>query len=157
MLTFKDALGTRVELTFDLREEMVPARHVLLLIQYQQKWLVTKHRTRGIEFPGGKAEKGETIEAAVKRETYEETGVVIDQLIQFAQYTVHSEQPFGKAVFTAKVIEINVDAPLYETEGALWLTTDQLDACEALSFHMKDAGMAALRKWVETNEIEWND
>lgn len=154
MYQFKDVLGTRVELTFDLQQQMIPARHVLLLLKHNHKWLVTKHTVRGMEFPGGKAEEGETIEAAVKREAYEETGVVIEHIKLFAKYVVYSEEPFCKAVFTADVQFIDIDAPTYETEGAYWFTTEQLDACEQLSFHMKDEGMTALRKWVEQYESE---
>ena len=37
--------------------------------------LVFKHPTAGIQIPAGTVEKGENIETAVKRETYEETGL----------------------------------------------------------------------------------
>lgn len=157
MIEFTDLLGTRVELTFDLQQPMIAPRHVLLLLRKDDQWLLTKHQTRGIEFPGGKAEKNETIEDAVKREAYEETGVMIQKIHQFAQYIVHSEDPFCKAVFIAAVEKIDVNAPTYETAGALWMTTEQLDTCETLSFHMQDEGMKALRKWVEAHESKWNN
>lgn len=152
MLEFTDLLGTRVELAFDWRQQTIPPRHVLLLLRHEGCWLVTKHQTRGIEFPGGKAEEGETIEEAVIREAYEETGVTIHEIHQFAQYVVHSEKPFCKAVFTAAVKSIDEEAPTYETDGAVWMTAAQLDACKTLSFHMQDEGMRALREWVEMYE-----
>ena len=107
---------------------------------------------RGVEFPGGKAEQGETIEEAAIRETIEETGVTITDTIQFAEYVVRSTSTFCKAVFTGKVAEIDEHPALYETEGAIWMTSEELDQCEELSFLMKNTGMETLRKWVKENE-----
>ena len=111
-----------------------------------------RHSVRGVEFPGGKAEDGETIEEAVIRETIEETGVTITDLVNFAEYVVQSNITFCKAVFTGKVVKIDENPVLHETEGAMWMTSDEFDQCEDLSFHMKDTGMEALRKWVEEHE-----
>lgn len=157
MLIFTDAHGGRVELTFGPNRFGMPARHVLLLVQYEGKWLLTRHRTRGIEFPGGKAEVGETIEEAVIREAYEETGVTIINVKQYAEYIVESDETFCKAVFTGVVASIEENPELHETEGAVWLSTAELEACTTLSFHMKDAGMEALRRQVTDGEIKWND
>ena len=107
---------------------------------------------RGIEFPGGKAEEGETIEEAAIREVIEETGVTIAHLTQFAEYVVQSDEPFCKAVFTGKVVHIEDNPQLHETEGAVWMTNEELNACDNLSFYMKDEGMAAIREWVDTYE-----
>lgn len=112
---------------------------------------MTRHSIRGVEFPGGKAENGETITEAAIRETLEETGVTITDLHKFAEYVVISNVTFCKAVFTGKVSSIEENPLLYETEGALWMTDEQLANCDELSFHMKDAGMAEIRKWVDEN------
>ena len=45
--------------------------------------LVFKHPTAGTQIPAGTVERGETIEAAVKRETHEETGL---QLVEIQEY-----------------------------------------------------------------------
>lgn len=152
ILTFKDLNGIQVELTFSEKNCGLAARHVLVVLKNDEKWLLTKHKIRGIEFPGGKAEDGETIEEAAIRETIEETGVTIRNLVKFAEYVVRSEEPFCKAVFTAEIATIEENPMLYETEGAYWLTDNELDLCENLSFHMKDQGMSAIRKWVIANE-----
>ncbi|MER2090128.1 MAG: NUDIX domain-containing protein [Sporosarcina sp.] len=152
MLTFNDVNGGRVELIFGRNHSGMPARHVLVVLKYKEKWLLTRHSVRGIEFPGGKAEEGETIEQAAIRETIEETGVTITDVTNFAEYIVRSNITFCKAVFTGKVAEIDENPRLYETGGALWMTNDELDACEELSFHMKDTGMELLREWVEAHE-----
>lgn len=152
ILTFKDLNGLKVELTFGENNSGLSARHVLVVLRNKGKWLLTKHKIRGIEFPGGKAEDGETIEEAAIRETIEETGVTISKLVKFAEYIVQAEEPFCKAVFTAEIATIEENPLLYETEGARWLTNKELDLCENLSFHMKDQGMSAIRKWVIANE-----
>ncbi|MCM3742544.1 NUDIX domain-containing protein [Sporosarcina luteola] len=141
--------GAQVELTFGENCLGMEARHVLVVLKHEGRWLVTRHSVRGIEFPGGKAEDGETISEAAIRETIEETGVTITELVKFAEYVVMSNVTFCKAVFTGKVSSIDENPQLYETEGALWMTDDELASCEELSFHMKDAGMAKIRKWVD--------
>ncbi|MCM3638171.1 NUDIX domain-containing protein [Sporosarcina luteola] len=125
------------------------ARHVLVVLKHEGRWLVTRHSIRGIEFPGGKAEDGETISEAAIRETIEETGVTITDLVKFAEYVVMSNVTFCKAVFTGKVSSIDENPKLFETEGALWMTDEELANCNELSFHMKDAGMVKIRKWVD--------
>lgn len=45
--------------------------------RYQGKWVFCRHRQRTTwEMPGGHKEQGETVEAAAKRELFEETGAV---------------------------------------------------------------------------------
>lgn len=152
ILIFNDVNGGCVELTFGKNQFRMPARHVLVILKHNGKWLLTRHLVRGVEFPGGKAEHGETIEEAVIRETIEETGVTITDLMQFAEYVVRSNSTFCKAVFTGKVVEVDEHPTLYETEGAMWMTSEELDHCEELSFLMKNTGMETLRKWVEEHE-----
>lgn len=146
--TFKDLQGAKVELTFGDNPMGMEARHVLVVLKHEGKWLMTRHLLRGIEFPGGKAEEGESIEEAAVRETIEETGVHITDLVKFAEYVVISNVTFCKAVFTGKVVQIEEAPTLYETAGALWMSDEELSNCDQLSFHMKDAGMAKIKEWV---------
>lgn len=152
IVTFNDLNGARVELTFGENRFEMPARHVLVVLKYKGKWLLTQHAIRGIEFPGGKAEDGETIEEAAIRETIEETGVTITNLVKFAEYVVQSNVTFCKAVFTGQIVHIDENPVLHETKGARWLTDNELGKCDELSFYMKDAGMSAIRQWVEAYE-----
>ena len=78
-VNFKDLNGAHVELTLGENRFGMDARHVLVVLKHKGKWLLTQHSIRGIEFPGGKAEDGETIEEAAIRETIEETGVTITE------------------------------------------------------------------------------
>lgn len=157
IVSFNDANGVHVELTFGENRFEMPARHVLVVLRHKGKWLLTRNSVRGIEFPGGKAEEGETIEEAAVRETIEETGVTITNLVKFAEYVVQSNVTFCKAVFTAEVVHIDESPRLHETEGAEWMSDSELDACTNLSFYMKDEGMSAIRKWVDTYESQRND
>ncbi|WP_153730917.1 NUDIX hydrolase [Sporosarcina obsidiansis] len=153
MLKFEDLNGANVELSFGPNQHDIEARHVLVVIKHLDRWLLTKHRIRGIEFPGGKAEPGESIRQAAIRETMEETGVVIENVQPFAEYVVFTDPPFCKQVFTGEVVHIETDYNLMETEGIIWMTDAELDTCKELSFHMKDKGMGELRKWVEANAL----
>lgn len=150
-MVFTDSKGGRVELTFGKNSCGMEARHVLVVLKHNGKWLLTQHPGRGIEFPGGKAEPGESIEEAAIRETIEETGVYISGLRHIAEYVVRSNETFCKAVFTGKVDTIEEQPQLHETQGALWLTDEEVDQCAELSFHMKGTGMEQIRKRVEAD------
>ncbi|WP_144513999.1 NUDIX domain-containing protein [Bacillus sp. FJAT-22090] len=157
MISFQDLNGIRVELSFERGAFPIRAMHVLILAKHENKWLLTKHPKRGLEFPGGKVEDNETIEEAAIRETLEETNVEIHHVEWFAEYMVLDIEPFSKVVFVAKVREINENKVNYETEGAVWLTTEELVNSENLSFHMKDAGMQAIIGKADVYEGKWNN
>ena len=40
----------------------------LVICRFFDQWLLTRHKERGWEFPGGKREPGETLEVAAFRE-----------------------------------------------------------------------------------------
>ena len=61
MITFQDLNGIQVELSFEKGIFPIKAMHVLVIAKYEEKWLLTKHPIRGIEFPGGKVEENETL------------------------------------------------------------------------------------------------
>ncbi|WP_391202800.1 NUDIX domain-containing protein [Psychrobacillus sp. L4] len=156
MLSFQDLNGNHVELSFEKGVFPIEPMHVLVLAKHQNKWLLTKHPKRGIEFPGGKVEESETTIQAAIRETSEETNVELTNLEWVAEYLVYEETPFCKAVYIANVDHINVEGPNFETEGAVWLTTDEFLHSNNLSFHMKDTGMKAILEKVMTLEGKWN-
>lgn len=148
MINYKDLKGNDVQLSFHEDVFTIPVKHVLILVKRNNKWLLTHHPTRGIEFPGGKIEKHETAREAAIRETYEETGVRINNLQRIASYVVFDTSPFHKEVFRAEVETIENKPKSSETIGVHWLTDEQFEREEQLSFHMKDIGMKKLREWV---------
>lgn len=157
MISFQDLNGYDVLLSFEQGSFAIPSEHVLVLAKYKGKWLVTKHPKRGLEFPGGKLEQGETLVEAAIRETKEETNVYIVELAWLAEYMVIDNIPFCKTVYVAEVGYINKEKTNFETEGAFWLSSEELTQSNYLSFHMKDDGMKAILKKVKEIESKWND
>lgn len=157
MFTFIDENGLKVVLSFENKDYLVQPKHVLVFVQKDKKWLCTLNKKRGVEFPGGKVEEGETLEEAAKREVYEETKVHITKLNFFAHYTVYAKEPFCKVVYTAKVQDIDDFNATHETEGRVWLTTEELQNHPHLSFYMKDDGMKKMLQEVSIRESEWDN
>ena len=155
MVTFTDLNGFQVELFFEKGHLDIISRHVLVLVQYDGKWLCTIHKRRGVEFPGGKVETGETLEEAAIREVFEETGVVVSDLQWFAEYLVHDDMKFCKTVFTAKFVSQEDIAFDLETSGTVWLLEDELLSLPNLSFYMKDDGMLRMLEEVKNIERKW--
>ncbi len=157
MFSFIDQHGIKVTLSFEKNTFPIPTKHVLVLANKNKKWLLTRNPKRGLEFPGGKVEKFETLEDAVKRESYEETGAILTNLEWFAEYMVHDSNPFCKSVFRATVLAIEPDVKKYETEGPVWMTLKEFKESTNLSFHMRDAGMAKMLEQVMSDESRRND
>ena len=155
MFSFQDLNGFHVDLSFVKDELTMESKHVLVLVKHQNKWLCTIHKRRGIEFPGGKVEPGETLEEAAVREVFEETGVRVKNLQWFAQYVVHSEIDFNKTVFTAQFVSQEKITFDLETSGMLWLTDEQLNNQQNLSFYMKDEGMKKMLEEVKCYDDRW--
>ena len=86
MVTFTDENGLQVDLYFGLQQYIVRPQHVLVIVKHHNHYLCTIHKKRGIEFPGGKVEKGETLQQASIREVLEETGVQINALEELGYY-----------------------------------------------------------------------
>lgn len=156
MFTYTDENEYKVELRFDEGPFEIEPKHVLVLVMYEGKWLCTIHKKRGIEFPGGKVEAGETLQEAAVREVYEETAVHITDLKWFAHYVVYEDIPFCKAVFTGRVERIDVFIEEIETLGMTWLTTEELmNQPNNLSFFMRDEGMKKILQEVKHHERKW--
>ncbi|WP_340701420.1 NUDIX domain-containing protein [Brevibacillus borstelensis] len=119
MHEFVDDFGFAVTLTFDpavFRQRT--AKHVLVFPFWQGKLVFTRHRTRGIELPGGKVEPGETSLSAAVRETFEETGAVLEAIERIGQYTVGGE--IVKDIYIARVLHL-ADLPTgTDVEEAVW-------------------------------------
>lgn len=157
MISFVDLNGYQVQLSFQHGSFSIASKHVLILAKHNGKWLLTKHSKRGLEFPGGKVETGETLVEAAIRETREETNVDIVELEWFAEYQVFDHIPFCKTVYVGKVGYINKGQTSFETDGAYWLTSEEITQNDNLSFHMKDDGMKAILKKVNEVDGKWND
>lgn len=129
MLEFKDFEGRKVTLEF---KENKSAKHVLAICKFDDKYLMTNHKIRGIEFPGGKVEPDETLEEALHREVFEETGASIESLEYVGFYTVHDERPFSKAVYYAEIKDMFFKCDYMETYGpVLYRTIEEVPGEES--------------------------
>nr|WP_088104645.1 nucleoside triphosphatase YtkD [Halalkalibacter urbisdiaboli] len=140
MYTFMDQQGCKVLLTFDQSLTLKP-KHVWIICVYQGRYLLTKHKERGLEFPGGKVEEGESLEEAAIREVEEETGATISSLSYIGQYVVHCmNKRFGKCIYFATIETMKPRESYLETEGPVLVSDfpDDLKNDKRFSFIMKD-------------------
>lgn len=116
-------------------------KHVWIISRYKDSWLLTKHPSRGMEFPGGKVEKGERAEEAAVREVYEETGGVVNNLYYVGQYKVAGKsETVVKNVYYAEVSRLEKKQSYHETEGPRLLSElpSAVRKNKKYSFIMKD-------------------
>ncbi|KHF39712.1 RNA deprotection pyrophosphohydrolase [Halalkalibacter okhensis] len=139
MYQFQDQNGCQVRLTFEESGFGENAKHIWVVCRYKDSWLLTRHRTRGLEFPGGKVEIGETLVEAAKREVREETGAEVDALHYIGQYEVNCEQSvMYKTIFFAEVSIVIKKDHYYETNGPVLVGDLPVELSSEFSFIMKD-------------------
>ncbi|MDG5473559.1 nucleoside triphosphatase YtkD [Jeotgalibacillus sp. ET6] len=150
MHVFNDFVGKRVHFSFEKLPFGEEPKHVWILTRYQNKWIVTKHKQRGLEFPGGKVEAGETLKEAAIREIREELGGEAGELHYIGQYRVEDQLPFIKAVFFTELVMLHPQEHYFETAGPL-IVGDHLESVrmgDEFSFLMKDDVLThALHFW----------
>ncbi|WP_338472006.1 nucleoside triphosphatase YtkD [Niallia sp. XMNu-256] len=141
METFEDVNGCTVQLSFVRDAFSKEVEHVLVICRFYDQWLLTKHKERGYEFPGGKREAGETLEEAAKREVNEETGASLNSLEFIGEYKVSDEKgSFVKAIFIGEVEKLEPKTNYFETNGPVLVSGDLLTLRmqDSYSFIMKD-------------------
>lgn len=141
MYTFTDYYRNKVHLSFDREPFSQTPKHVWIICQHRNQWLLTEHPTRGIEFPGGKVEDGETAEEAAVREVMEETGGIVGNLEYVAQYYVNGKKDWIiKNVYFADIVKLTEAYVGHETLGPLRVKgiPENLKRRKQYSFMMKD-------------------
>nr|CDQ30663.1 Putative 8-oxo-dGTP diphosphatase YtkD [Virgibacillus halodenitrificans] len=141
MNIFKDYYNNKVKLSFEDHPFTSQPKHVWVICKYKDQWLLTKHKERGLEFPGGKVEIGETAEQAAKREVMEETGGIIAEMDYIGQYFVSGRREnVIKNVYFAVIDELFPQPTYFETEGPVLLDSlpNDVKHNRLYSFIMKD-------------------
>lgn len=141
METFFDANGGSVCLSFEKGIFGREPGHVLVICRFNGRWLLTKHKKRGWEFPGGKAELGESLEEAACREVHEETGAILKSLQFVGEYEVNTgSHTFVKAIFYGEAEKLEQRKKYFETNGPVLVDGNLLELRwgEEYSFIMKD-------------------
>lgn len=125
---FYNQAGQLIELTFSHEPQASRCLdHVWVICRYKEKWLLTNHKERGLEFPGGKIEGSESAEQAVYREVFEETGGEIKALHYLGFYVVKSEKDcFSKGIYYARIGNLERRDHYLETDGPVLV--DELSA-----------------------------
>jgi 8-oxo-dGTP diphosphatase len=157
MKEFIDANGHKVQFLYEPNSFPEKARHVLVICKYKNQWLLTKHKKRGWEFPGGKVEIDETLEEAAFREVWEETGACIKELIDIGSYKVKDHSGvFVKKVFFGIVERLEINSNYLETTGPVLVPEDFLIEerfRSHYSFIMQDEMIEICLQ--EINEKQW--
>lgn len=151
---FHDYYGNEVTLSFAKEPFSKAPKHVWVICHYDGHWLLTQHRGRGIEFPGGKVEKGETTEEAAHREVLEETGATIKELYYIAQYNVAGKgATIIKNVYFARIEKLTSQQTYYETNGPVLFEKlpENLKENEQFSFMMKDEVVVHCMEYIKNH------
>lgn len=104
----------------------------MAIVTYQNKILIAqrkkgKHQEFMWEFPGGKLEKGETLQECVAREFNEEFGkkITVGEFFMDKTYTYADKGDFHLNAFWATCDNETIPH-LYEHEDAKWVLPDEL-------------------------------
>lgn len=137
---FTDFYNKKVQLSFEYHPFSQKPKHVWIMTRFQNQWVLTRHKTRGLEFPGGKVEEGETPEEAAKREVKEELGAEIKELTYIGQYKVEGNPAIIKNIYFTYITCLEPQEHYFETDGPHLVADNLVEkrTGSEFSFIMKD-------------------
>ncbi|MFC4321649.1 RNA deprotection pyrophosphohydrolase [Litchfieldia salsa] len=152
MFVFQDSYQNEVHLSFTNDPFCLNPKHVWVICRYKDQWLLTKHKERGLEFPGGKVELGEKAKDAAVREVMEETGAEVKELIYLGQYKVLGRgKTIVKNIYFAEICSLTNQTSYFETYGPILMQDlpESIKTNNEYSFIMKDDVLVHSIKQVE--------
>ena len=152
MIVFQDMYQNEVHLSFSKTPFSNDPLEITAVTSRPRSAASTDHRERGIEFPGGKVEEGETPESAAVREVMEETGGEVDELLYLGQYKVIGKgKTIIKNIYFATINKLIKQDTYFETNGPKLLTEipANIPQNRKFSFIMKDGVLTYSLKEVE--------
>lgn len=156
MYVFSDIYNNKVSLTFGDQPYSKNPKHVWVICRYRNMWLLTKHKNRGLEFPGGKVEHGEIASDAAIREVKEETGGIVSQLTYIGQYKVYGKgRTTIKNIYFAQIKDIVKQPTYFETEGPVLISIfpKNIRHDKLYSFIMKDEVLTYSLQYLKEKEM----
>ncbi|MCZ2207332.1 NUDIX domain-containing protein [Cylindrospermopsis raciborskii] len=117
--SFLDLIGHKIDLSFNDRKFSDYPDDVLVFAFYQNYLVMTKHKTRGLELPGGKIHLGEYPLQAVFRETWEETGGILNSIQQIGEYIIRDYKGKDriKSIYYGRITRFSNLPDGFETNG----------------------------------------
>ena len=152
--TFRDFYNNEVTFSYEDHPFSKNPKHVWIICRYNDQWLLTRHKERGLEFPGGKVEKGENAQEAAIREIKEETGGIVKHISYVGQYYLDGKSDYViKNVYFATIENLVEQNHYFETEGPVLLNEIPSDVRKnkEYSFIMKDSVLDSSLKWIQNH------
>ena len=122
-----------INVQFYAADTAAELRYAVVAARCGGQWVLSRHRERGTwELPGGHREPGEDIDAAARRELYEETGAELFTLSRVCVYSVTADgrTDYGMLYFA----EIDMLGELPESEIAERWLFELLPGAERLTY-----------------------
>lgn len=149
----RDALGLEDSVFIECLYEKSCGAVVCGKIYGELRFLLIKNkRSAHWGFPKGHVERGESPEETAAREVFEETGIQIDIIPEFAskaEYTIQGKVEKSVTIFLARTQNTNTVIQKEEIEDYIWLSYDK--AIEILKFENDKSILKKAYGFIEAN------